>query len=385
MPVRPSTLLFVLSSSLLAGVVAREARACGGGLVSRQGTLGASAQRIFLAAGPTSTEVVTQVIVPASTDDYGVLIPLPAKPEIDPNPISAEALDALDRSTSPRVIKEDDGGGGIGCVCGGAADKAGGAPRGGVMAADPVQVGPVTAVSLTADTGEALNGWLTDNGFALPAGARPLIDEYAGPGKYLVAIKRSKEASPGSPSSVGVHFTVPGDARALPLRFAGLGAAPEVAFTLFIVAAQPSGPQLPFEGLTIDKLDRAVAGTQGYRAAVKKAVADRRGQALVIENVQDVDAIGPPSLRGLAVKVGGEVITRLSTVVASSALTQDVALTGSAPMTVPTTITVAAAGGRSAAPYLAAMLGAVAFVRPRRRREQPPVNRSRPPGSGRPG
>ena len=72
------------------------------------------------------------------------------------------------------------------------------------------------------------------------------MDRYAGPGRWFVALRRSQQATGPQPSSVGVHFSVPGDARALPLRFAALGAAAEVAFTVFVVSPRmPSGPNLP--------------------------------------------------------------------------------------------------------------------------------------------
>ena len=93
---------------------------------------------------------------------------------------------------------------------------------------EPVAIGPVTAVTLTADTGDAVNAWLADNGFVIPAADQALVADYAGPGRYFIAIRRSDTAATQVPSSVGVHFTLAGDQRALPMRFARLGAAPTV-------------------------------------------------------------------------------------------------------------------------------------------------------------
>src|SRR5690242_8968980 len=80
------------------------ADACGGGVVSSLGSqLSSDAQRIFISANGATTEVVTQIMVPNSPADYGVLIPVPAPPTLDPNPVSAADLDDLDDATVPSI------------------------------------------------------------------------------------------------------------------------------------------------------------------------------------------------------------------------------------------------------------------------------------------
>src|SRR4051794_9941272 len=114
---------------LLSLTAADRALACGGGLVTTSaGQVSASAQRIFLAPSSASTTVVTQVAVPATSADYGVLIPLPARPTLDPKPVPSEAFDELDQATAPLLIHREISSGGFGIGCGGAASKAGG-PR----------------------------------------------------------------------------------------------------------------------------------------------------------------------------------------------------------------------------------------------------------------
>src|SRR6478752_2371576 len=206
----------------------RPARACGGGLVSSQGTIGADAQRIIISARDGMTDVITQINVPATTADYGVLLPLPSEPTLDSTPVSSADIDLLDTRTAPRIhhaSTDDEGGFPVGCGCG--ATSKGGANTGGsdpgVRVSQPVAIGPVTAVTLTADTGDAINGWLADNGFAIAPANQSLVASYAGTGRYFVAIRRSNTATTNAPSSVGVHFTLVGDERALPMRFARLG------------------------------------------------------------------------------------------------------------------------------------------------------------------
>jgi len=348
---------------VVCSIAADRAHACGGGVVSsRAATVGANVQRIFLVSSPTSTTVVTQVAVPATTSDYGVLIPLPARPTIDPQPVPSAAFDELDAATAPRLVRGEPSSSGFSLGCGGGASKASGR-SGPVIASPPVQIGPVTAVTLAADDGTAVNDWLAASGFALPDESRALVDAYAGPGHFFVAVKRSTSAADGAPSSVGVRFTLPGDARTLPLRFARLGAAQTVAFTVFVAADAPAGPEPPFEGLVLTDLDPMVIDKEGYPAAVERAVAERKGRAFVIESARRRAALpgGNALLAGLGATT---TVTRISTIVQREDLTGDASLAGLAPSPLPDSISLpqrAAAG-----PALLA-LGLVTLAARRRR------------------
>jgi hypothetical protein len=305
--------------------------ACGGGLVSvGTGNLGADRQRIFLSVRGATTEVITEVSVPATTADYGVLLPVPAAPTLDPQPVAAADLDTLDRVTAPQVFatSSSDSGGGCGCPlgAGGGSNATNGGTDRGVDASAPIDIGPVTAVVLTADTGDAVNAWLAANGFALPPDGPALVDAYAGTGRFFVAIRRNDSAAPGGVTSVGVHFSLPGDARALPLRFAHLGAAATVSFTVFVAAPTAVAPALPFEALTLSDLNASLLRAPGYAAALAAAVAARNHEAFIIEGVFPGN-----SWTGLLPAVTALIdpaasVTRLSTILPAAALTTDVAL-----------------------------------------------------------
>ena len=231
------TLTFTCGSMF---VSVRAARACGGGVVAstQAGTLGADAQRIFISVRGGMTDVITQIGVPQTTADYGVLIPVPSEPTLDATPVASADIDRLFARTAPTIVvqaSDDDGGG---CGCG--STKAG-SPSGAAQVSQPVTIGPVTAVTLTADTGAAINTWLVDNGFALPGSSQSIVNSYAGPGRYFIAIRRSDAAASGGPTSVGVHFTLAGDERGLPLRFASIGAADRVSFTVLVAADEVVG------------------------------------------------------------------------------------------------------------------------------------------------
>jgi hypothetical protein len=351
---------------------ASAAHACGGGLVvAVPGGAGADAQRIFFSVRGGTTDVISEIGVPATGSDYGVLLPVPAEPTLDSQPISSAELDALDHATAPSIFVSTSSGdgGGIGCGCGGASKNTGGTPRGGPDAVDvktPVAIGPVTATALTGATGDAVNAWLSQNGFAIPADQQPLVDAYSGPGRWFIAIRRTDGAATGAASSVGVHFTLPVADRTLPLRFARMGAAPEVAFTVFVAAPGVAAPSDPFVALTIQDLDAATLRTSGYSLAVGNAIAARGGRAFVVDGAYPASSLAGrigPGVEGLLAPDAQ--VTRLTTILPASALTEDAALDGTFTGTPPTVRYVRATGGGAGSALAAA---AVLLLRRRRLR-----------------
>ena len=307
---------------------AQPADACGGGGVTVQtGGAAIGAQRIFISVRGDKTDVITEVAVPATSADWGVLVPLPAQPTLDPEPVTTADIDSLDRVTAPRVTVNDSGGGGCGCPVGAGSSKAGGT-RGdaGVQVEPPVTIGPLTAVVLTGDTGAAVNSWLTDNGFVIPAAQASVVDTYAGAGRYFIALRRNVTAATGGASSVGVHFSLPVATRALPLRFARLGAAATVTFTLFIASGEVAAPTAPFVALTLKDLDAStLRDGGGYAVAVQQAVNAHGGRAFVIESTQSSTELGASYLpRIQALMDPTAKLTRLTTILPASALTDDV-------------------------------------------------------------
>jgi hypothetical protein len=329
--------LVVWGACVAVGVLfdARGASACGGGgVTTTTSALGvvANTQRIFMSVRKSGkTDIVVQIGVPATTADYGVLIPVPDEPELDTSVVTAGAFDALDARTAPKITavteSSDSDGGGWSCGCAGgdaASDKqsvsGGDAP--GVTVGAPQNIGPVTAVVLTGEDGAAVDGWLDENGFALPDESRPVLDEYAGPGKYFIAIKRNSSAADGAPSSIGLHYTLPGDHRDLSLRFARIGAAQKVAFTIFLaVPGQVMGPSAPFAALTLDDLRSDLLRAGDYSGAVANAVGQNRDLAFVLEASSRFAELAQPFS---FYTEPDALVTRLSTVVTSVNLSTDV-------------------------------------------------------------
>jgi hypothetical protein len=323
--------LLMIAGALLAPV--RAARACGGGVVTtaEAATLGADAQRIFISVRGGMTDVITQIGVPSTTADYGVLIPVPSEPTLDATPVMSAELDVLFSATTPQVFASGgDDGGGCGCPVATGSDKGGGAgpPVGGdVQVSKPVAIGPVTAVTLTADTGAAISAWLADNGFAIPAGDQSIVDAYAGPGRYFIAVRRNDTAATGQATSIGLHFTLAGDERGLPLRFARIGAGATVGFTVLVVSDGAAAPSAPFTTLKITELDAAAVKSSGYAAALSAEIARRGNHAFVVEGVWSETEFQHSRITSLRPFIPpGSLLTRLSTLVPAEALDADVVL-----------------------------------------------------------
>jgi hypothetical protein len=334
----------------------------------------ANAQRIVISVRPSgTTETIVQIGVPATTADYGVLIPTPTEPTLDSMPISAEALDNLEASSRPKIVKEytsadSDSGSGCGCLpIAGGDDSSSGAPGTGqpVTASQPTNIGPVTAVTLTATDATALNDWLDANGFAIPDERQDLLANYVGPGRYFIAVKRNDATADGGATSIGLHYTLQGDHRLLSLAFARLGAAPTVAFTVFLFGTR-GFPSPPFQTLTLNDLDAKLLAKDDYEGAVQAAVKAHGSKAFVIEA-----AATPPSTTAYlptSVVDPNSGFFRMTTVLAADDLTEDATFFAPNGVTVPTSRTIEVSGG-APVPASAGVFGLVALAwRARRRR-----------------
>lgn len=327
-----------VSLSLVVATLAAapRARACGMGMVGATGsTVTQEAQLSFVSVHADSTDVAVLLQLPSADADFGGLIPLPAsgEPVIDSDPVSATAFAQLEEQSRPEFFSsdagDDDGGFLFGCgsraLDGGVGNEFGG----GVVAGDPVDVGPVTAQWLLADDGSALNGWLADNGFAVSADDEAVLDAYIAEGNGFLAVKRNGSGASAERTAVGVHFRVPGDVRAIALRATGLRAPAVLPLTTFVAFPSEVGPDAPFAGIHVADLDddEAIAD---YAGAVDRAIADHGGKAFVFEG-----SVGKFAVEGTAFAAlvdDGAVISRLSARLDAAGRDSDVIFSGPAPV-----------------------------------------------------
>jgi len=317
----------VVGVGLLASLRSAPALACGGGGVTSKIGVTMNSQRIFMSVRASgTTDIIAQVTVPQTTADYGVLIPVPDQPTLDAEPVSTAELDALDRATAPAIFSSTSDGGsssGCGCLAAGADDDAA-APNRNVTVSSEVTIGPVVAVSLTGESGDAVRAWLTDNGFSLPENDAATFDRYVGKGRYFIAIRRAESAATNGPSSIGVHYTLPGDHRMLSLGFTRIGAASKLALTLFLAAPETVRPSEPFQALTLFDLDAGPLQSNNYALAVETAVAKRDSKAFLLESSTPIDNPRPEPLALARFVDRGAIVTRATTLVSREQISEDV-------------------------------------------------------------
>lgn len=325
---------------------ANDARACGALVSNDKSVVVQSQQRVLISLLESKkSRIVVQLGVPEASAPFGAVTPVNGLPTLDAEPVDTKEMDQLDQLTRPSVSKEvpADSGGGCGCGSDAASDQAGGGKglgNGGVNVVQIVDIGPVTAAALSADSGATLTQWLTDNGFVVPAADQPVIDSYVGPSKYFIAFKRNQNAGSGA-SSVGVSFTVDGDQRGYPLRVSRVGADARLGIQVFVAAPEvvsPSGsaPAGNFKTLTLADFPASDL-YDDYTSALFSGIQKQGGKAFVVEGVFDATGgwrgqLGPQLQ---AITESGQVLSRLATVVAPASLTEDVSFTGNAPKDVP--------------------------------------------------
>lgn len=310
------------------------ALACGGGGITSMDGAVIDAQHIVVSSREAgTTDIVVHIDVPGAGSSFALLIPVPSEPTLDDKPVPANELSALAHATAPEIVIDEGSNDTPSLGCGSA--KSGSDATPGVAASEFVEVGPVVAVSLKGDTASAIGTWLADNGFTLPATDTATLERYVSAGSYFIAVKRSDNAPGSSPSSIGLHYSLLGDHRMLSLAFAKIGAASDVAFTLYLATTETTGPSAPFQALTLDDLDGNLLMTN-YRDAVKKAVSDHDSKAFVIEHTvraSELSALLPTLSRLLDTEAQ---LTRATTVVAKDKLDTDVMFTTPVRRVIPT-------------------------------------------------
>lgn len=367
MPVKVSILFSFLALGVALGT--HDAHACGGVVSNPTALVLQNQQRVLISYRSSGTShVVLQLGIPSAEAEFGAITPVTGQPTLDSQPVDVSELDELDDRTRPYASSAPDTGGGCGCGSAEpAGDKSGGGSPNGVNVIQIVDIGPVTAAVLEATDSAPLTSWLGDNGFVVPSSDQSIVDQYIGPDRYLIAFKRSSAAGQG-PSSVGVSFSVPGDARGYPLRMSRLGASERLAIQVFVAAPESqapkgSGPTNPFEALTLNDFTPSELETD-YTSAIFSHVQALNGKAFVVEGVYHSNQgwREPLGTRLSELTDSDQNLTRLATVLAPSSLTEDAMFVSDAPDDVPTSLGEVSAPGRGGIQYrllYLALLGSV--------------------------
>ena len=115
----------------------------------------------------------------------------------------------------------------------------------GVTVTKQENVGPYATVQLHATDSSALENWLAQNGYNIPADAAPVVAAYVKEGFDFLAMKLLPNQ--GVQAMRPVRVTTPGASITLPLRMAGVGTGASVGITIWVVADGRYEPQnFPF-------------------------------------------------------------------------------------------------------------------------------------------
>ena len=210
--------------------------------------------RMVFSISQTQTVLWDQVRYVGDPTQFAWVLPVQPGAKIE---LSHDAfMAALDASTQP-VVKGPTtrfcGGNGFGynegrsggLGCGSSSDSAFGsaAPTGnldsdsgttpGVTVVSQDTVGPYEAVTLRASMGDALETWLTTNGFAIPASIQPTLTAYVNEGFDFIALKL--RPGQGVRAMQPVRIVSRGADPSLPLRMVAAGVGANVGLELYVI------------------------------------------------------------------------------------------------------------------------------------------------------
>jgi hypothetical protein len=248
-----------VAASALALVGERQAAACGGCFhPPRPPTQTASDitdERMLLSVSPQESTLYDQIRYAGTPSSFAWVLPIHGTVDVG---LSADVLfDSMDAVTATQIIPPT-----LNCPspsgcnstggCGGFASKSNPTAAAfsdsaahSVVVTKQENVGPYATVQLHTTDPSALNTWLTQNGFDIPADATPIIDQYVSEGFDFLAMKLLPNQ--GVRAMRPVRVTTPGASLSLPLRMAGVGTGVSVGITIWVVSDGRYEPQnFPF-------------------------------------------------------------------------------------------------------------------------------------------
>jgi hypothetical protein len=253
---RRSTLvlgLFVAACTL--GFLAageREAAACGGCFhPPTQVASDITDERMLLSVSSKQTTLYDQIRYQGNPSSFAWVLPIHGTVDVGLSADvlfgSVDALTATQITPPPQNCPPPPSNCQFASAFGAAAPSDGDSANGGVVVTKQQNVGPYSTVQLhvTEPTGAALNTWLADNGFQIPADVKPIIAQYVAEGFDFLAMKLLPNQ--GIQAMRPVRVTAPGASLALPLRMAAVGTGATVGITIWVVGDGRYEPQnFPF-------------------------------------------------------------------------------------------------------------------------------------------
>jgi len=231
----------------------REAAACGGCFhPPTQVASDITDERMLLSVSTKQTTLYNQIRYSGSPSSFAWVLPIHGTVEVG---LSADVLfSSIDQLTATQINPPPQNCPAPPSNCNGFGGKnsatapsaaAGGEGDNGVTVTKQENVGPYATVQLHSTDAMALETWLSDNGFTIPADQKPIIAQYVSEGFDFLAMKLLPNQ--GVSSMRPVRVTSPGASLSLPLRMAAIGTGATVGITIWVVSDGRYEPQnFPF-------------------------------------------------------------------------------------------------------------------------------------------
>lgn len=223
----------------------REAQACGGCFTPPENPTVVTDHRMILSIAKEQSTLYDQIKYTGNPSAFAWVLPISGIVDVG---LSADIVfQTLDGATATRIVPPPRN-----CpprpqcdndsfnASGSAADASARSP-GGVDVLKQEVVGPYETVQLKADTPNALQTWLAQNGFSIPPDVMPVVNQYQTGGFNFLALKLlpGKDVQDMRP----VRVTTQGANAVLPLRMVAAGTGAVVGISLWVVAEGRYEPQ----------------------------------------------------------------------------------------------------------------------------------------------
>ncbi len=299
----PARALAVFALASVLGVVAQErpASACGGcfhGVAPTERTV-VTGHRMAFSISTKQTVLWDQIQYSGDPREFAWVLPVQPGTTIEAS--YDEWFAALDASTQPQIIGPTPSGGGNssgggGCGCGSSADNAlsasgGGPGHGEVQVITQQVVGPYESVTLRATDPQALETWLSQHGYDLPAAIKPTVDAYTSEGFDFIALRLLP--GQGVRAMKPVRVITPGADASLPLRMVAAGVGANVGITLWILGEGRYEAQ-NFPNASIDDAKlvwSSSANRSNYEDLATSTMATANGRTWLTESAQPANLV----------------------------------------------------------------------------------------------
>jgi Uncharacterized protein conserved in bacteria (DUF2330) len=235
---RNSRLLVAFGALVVASTVVSlegDAQACGGCFTPTENPTVVTDHRMILSVSKEQSTLYDQIKYSGSPSSFAWVLPISGTVDVG---LSADIVfEALDGMTQTRINPPpqncppppDCGGRGLNApsAAGGAEDS------NGVSVTKREVVGPYETVQLKATDANALQSWLAQNQFTVPADVKPVVDQYVAEHFDFLALKLvpGKTVQDMRP----VRVTTKGANAVLPLRMVAAGTGPVVGISLWVI------------------------------------------------------------------------------------------------------------------------------------------------------